>query len=103
MYRKRSGRRENPRRVHRDQLRGQLPWSTTADGDVDGAKKNFAERGARADAWEKTPPQDRRDDQRNSVIVPDPRHEVQENGGLADFWYLDDGDILCDPRLALAS
>jgi hypothetical protein len=31
--------------------------------------------------------------------VPDPRHEVQAHGGLADYWYLDDGDILCDPLL----
>jgi hypothetical protein len=29
----------------------------------------------------------------------DPRHEVQVDGGLVDFWYLDDGDILCHPRL----
>ena len=27
----------------------------------------------------------------------DPRHTLQENGGLADFWCLDDGDILCHP------
>ena len=26
---------------------------------------------------------------------------MQQHGGLADFWYLDDGDILCDPRLVL--
>ena len=25
----------------------------------------------------------------------DPRHALQENGGLADFWYIDVGDILC--------
>ena len=29
----------------------------------------------------------------------DPRHALQENEGLADFWCLDDGDILCHPVL----
>ena len=28
-----------------------------------------------------------------------PRHALQENGGLADQWYVDDGDILCHPIL----
>ena len=27
----------------------------------------------------------------------DPRHALHENGGLADLWYIDDGDILCHP------
>ena len=31
----------------------------------------------------------------------DPKHSIQVNGGLIDFWYLDDGDILCDPSLVL--
>ena len=25
----------------------------------------------------------------------DPRHALQKSGGLADQWYMDDGDILC--------
>ena len=29
----------------------------------------------------------------------DPRHASQENGGLADLWYTDAGDILCHPIL----
>ena len=29
----------------------------------------------------------------------DHRHEVQERGGLADIWFLDDGDIMCHPVL----
>ena len=28
------------------------------------------------------------------IGADDPRHNLQENGGLAYFWYLDDGDIL---------
>ena len=31
--------------------------------------------------------------------VDDPRHASQENGGLADLWYTDAGDILCHPIL----
>ena len=27
------------------------------------------------------------------------RHALQENGGLADLWYMDDGDIVCHPIL----
>ena len=29
----------------------------------------------------------------------DPRHVVQKNGGMADLWYMDDGDILRHPIL----
>ena len=29
----------------------------------------------------------------------DPRHALQENGGLADLSYIDDDDILCHPSL----
>ena len=29
----------------------------------------------------------------------DPRHVLQRNGGLADLWDMDDGDILCHPIL----
>ena len=35
----------------------------------------------------------------NSPQLTTPRHILQENGGLADFWYIDDGDILCHPVL----
>ena len=31
----------------------------------------------------------------------EPRHVLQKNGGLADLWYMDDGDILCHPILVL--
>ena len=29
----------------------------------------------------------------------DPRHALRRNGGLADLWYMDDGDIMCHPIL----
>ena len=32
----------------------------------------------------------------------DPRHALQENGGLADLCSIDDGDILCQPVLVLS-
>ena len=35
------------------------------------------------------------------VVCSDPGHETQLHGGIADFWYLEDGDILCDPRLVV--
>ena len=31
----------------------------------------------------------------------DPQHALQKNGGLADHWYMDDGDIVCHPLLVL--
>ena len=54
------------------------------------------------DACDQTPPAQRRENAVRGAIVADPRHEIQANGGFADFWYLDDGDILCDPQLALS-
>ena len=88
--------------MHRGQLLGQLPWASDLTGDIEEAKTSWTERTARGEAWDKVPPELRRDDTKNAVIIPDPRHEVQEQGGFVDFWYLDDGDVLCDPRLAVA-
>ena len=31
----------------------------------------------------------------------DPQHALQKSGGLADQWYMDDGDISCHPILVL--
>ena len=31
----------------------------------------------------------------------DPQHALQKSGGLADQWYMDDGDIMCHPILVL--
>ena len=36
------------------------------------------------------------------IGADDPRHALQENGGLAGQWY-DDGDILCHPILLVPS
>ena len=37
----------------------------------------------------------------SSTGADDPRHALQENGHLADFWYFDHGDILWHPALVL--
>ena len=57
----------------------------------------------RSELWRggQLPPSQRRSTD-SSRILPDPSHEVQTNGGLADDWYLDDGDVLCDARLVNA-
>ena len=39
--------------------------------------------------------------QEELIGTDDPRHSLQENGRLANQWYLDDGDILCHPLLVL--
>ena len=31
----------------------------------------------------------------------DPRHVLQKSGGLADQWYMDEGDVVCHPILVL--
>ena len=33
------------------------------------------------------------------IGADDGRRALQEKGGLADLWYIDDGDILCHPNL----
>ena len=35
----------------------------------------------------------------NLTGADDPRHDLQENEGLADLWYTDGGDIHCHPIL----
>ena len=41
--------------------------------------------------------------QKSTSKAEDPRHALQENGDPADFWCLDDGDILFHPMLVLPS
>ena len=33
------------------------------------------------------------------TAADDPQHALQKNGGLANLWYTDDGDIMCHPIL----
>ena len=39
--------------------------------------------------------------QEKHTAAHDPQHALQKNGGLADDWYMDDGDIVCHPFLVL--
>ena len=36
-----------------------------------------------------------------SAHAHDPQHALQKNGGSADQWFMDDGDIMCHPILVL--
>jgi hypothetical protein len=75
--------------VHQQQRRGELPWSCESQAEVTSAVNAFDGRAARVTQF------------RSSRSGSDPRHEVQAGGGLADFWYLDDGDVLCSPALVV--
>ena len=88
--------------MHTAQRNGSLPWASSDGVAVSAAEIEYDDRQARATAWQIVPPADRRDGGGVGSIVTDPRHEVQAFGGVADYWYLDDGDILCDPRLVLS-
>ena len=88
--------------LHSMQRRGELPWAATSAADVIIAEQEFGQRAARHDAWAATSPAERRSTDGTRALVPDPSHEVQAFGGVADFWYLDDGDILCHPLLVRA-
>ena len=76
------------------QRRDELPWIADNEASIEAARADFDGRVARAHAFEADPGTD-------EVVRIDPRHEVQIGGGVADFWYLDDGDILCHPLLVL--
>ena len=85
--------------LHTAQRQGLISWAAAADGQPAKAEADYDQRLQRSTAWERTDPVHRRDP--HGIIDPDPRHEIQYLGGIADFWYLDDGDILCDPKLVL--
>ena len=89
--------------VHEKQRRGELPWIGAASGEqLQAAQYDFDQRRIRHRAWTETTPSGRRSDSGDKAIIPDPAHEIQAFGGIADFWYLDDGDIICHPELVLA-
>ena len=82
---------ETRRRVAAQQVAGSLPWVV----DPSDVRRQQAEHAVRT--------------QRHYNLqlggaeklsgADDPRHALQENGGLADLWYMDDGDIVCHPIL----
>ena len=85
--------------LHRRQRAGELPWADASEAAAREAAAEFDERAARAQRWMATPPMQRRTSEPSSRIIADPLHELQARGGIADFWYIDDGDVLIDPRL----
>ena len=76
------------------QRSGSLPWFSTEDNTNEAAIQDFDHRSVRARSFEE-------EAHENTEVRLDPRLELQKNGGLADFWYLDDGDIMCDPSMVL--
>ena len=76
-----------------------LPWATSNPTDAVNAAQEHDNRLARKTTWDGLAPHERREQEGVHAIIPDPGHEVQAYGGVADFWYLDDGDILCDAAL----
>ena len=87
--------------VHAQQRSGDLPWATTQDSTIRAAEREYDERGSRAQQWSNTPPAERREAGGALLVTTDPQHEVQASGGVVDYWYLDDGDVLCDPQLVV--
>ena len=75
--------------VHQQQRNGVLPWSCNLPEDVTAAENEFDGLPGRINQFLQN---------RNGN---DPRHGLQTGGGLADFWYLDDGDVLCSPSLVI--
>ena len=65
------------------------------------AAKIFGQRQTWTDAWCAFAPAQRHLAD-GLKLAPDASHEVQQSGGLADYWYLHDGDVLCDAGLVLA-
>ena len=87
--------------VHAAQRAGDLPWATEGLEAGQAARVAYDAHATRAAVWSAATPAQRQVGGPGSSIQPSPDHEVQQCGGLADFWYLDDGDVLCDPRLIL--
>ena len=85
--------------IHAMQRSGALPWATSRPDGPTEAMAEFDERQTRAAAWAALEPAQRRSSEGSKTMIPDPRHEIQGSGGIADFWYLDDGDVLIDARL----
>jgi hypothetical protein len=73
------------------QRQGALPWIAR---DRDAACDDFDRRSIRVRSFQTDPEDDHE-------VRLDPRHEVQVGGGMVEYWYLDDGDILCHPLLVL--
>eukprot|EP00973_Karenia_brevis_P039041 5391006-Karenia_brevis.AAC.1 len=84
--------------IHRQQRQGLLQWCGEV---VEAATQDFDDRQRRQSAWLEMSPEARQTASQSGGPLTRPTDEIQCAGGLADFWYLDDGDVWCDPALAV--
>jgi len=70
-------------------------------GEQQSVEQEYDDRQTRAQIWEAATPKQRQVGGAGDSLLTTPDNEVQKGGGIAEFWYLDDGDILCDPELVL--
>ena len=85
--------------IHTRQRQGALPWLSASPDAGAMAVAEFDDREARAATWDALEPEHRRASEGSKAVIPDPRHELQGLGGIVDYWYIDDGDVLIDARL----
>ena len=87
--------------VHSAQRSGDFQWAVDGADAKERARAAYDDHMMRAAAWQAATPAQRQVGGPGGTLQPSPDNEVQQGGGLADFWYLDDGDIICDPLLVL--
>jgi hypothetical protein len=80
--------------IAKQQRNETLPWCTDDQSAIVEARAEHDLRMQESSAFESTQVE-------GAGVRIDPWHRIQKNGGIVDFWYLDDGDILCDPRLVV--
>ena len=96
-----AGAAETRQQVRGQRRRGELPRAASEAAEVQSAVEDFDQRAGTAATWRAVPPEQRWSADNGGRIVPDPLHEAQAGGVVVDFLYLDDSDVLCDPRLVL--
>ena len=88
--------------IHEAQNNGDVGWINAANsGDRSEFEADWMARKTRRELWEATAPADRERVFQHVGGGVDPGTDVQLGGGIFDVWYLDDGDILTHPALAL--
>ena len=84
---------ESRMRMAAEQAAGSRPWVCVADdAELQQLRADHATRLQESANIQNGGPEKR-------TGAHDPRHALQKNGGLADLWYMDDGDTMCHPIL----
>ena len=84
---------ETRRRIAARQAEGSLPWIGVDDpSEEQRLQANHAPRVQETTNFQLDGPE-------KLTGADDPQHALQKNGGVADLWYMDDGDIMCHPIL----